>query len=177
MIDLTDDEDDKPPPAKAKSKSKAPKLKRVVKGVANIRSLSRPEPKNKPAEPKAESKPDKTDADKGKADKKIVIDVVDDKPKESKRKNETITDIPIAAPKKTQKRLSQNEEDAQEIARAIKKAARGVKHIPIPPGVETFFIGEDSLRKRNVKRLAESGAKVPPKPKRQRNRKSVAAVK
>ena len=63
---------------------------------------------------------------------------MDDKPKESKKKNETITEIPIAAPKKTQKRLSQNEEDAQEIARAIKKAARGVKHIPIPPGVETF---------------------------------------
>ena len=101
---------------------------------------------------------------------------MDDKPKESKKKNETITEIPIAAPKKTQKRLSQNEEDAQEIARAIKKAARGVKNIPIPPGVETFFTGEDvSPRKRNIKRLAEAGAKVPPK--RRRTRRNVAAVK
>ena len=83
-IDLTKD-DDKPPPAKAKSKSKVTKLKRGVKGGAKIRSLSRPEPKNKPAEPKAESKPDKTDADKGKADKKIVIDVADDKPKTKKQ--------------------------------------------------------------------------------------------
>ena len=78
--------------------------------------------------------------------------------------------------KEDPKRLSQNEEDAQEIARAIKKAARGVKNIPIPPRVETFFTGEDvSPRTRNIKRLAEAGAKVPPK--RRRTRRNVAAVK
>ena len=62
-IDLTKD-DDKPPPAKAKSKSKAPKLKRGVKGGAIIRTLSRPGPKNKPAEPtrKTESKSDKAES-------------------------------------------------------------------------------------------------------------------
>ena len=57
--------------------------------------------------------------------------------------------------------------------RNVKKAAT-VKRKPIPKDTEVYFMGEDaSPRTRNVKRLAEAGAKVPTA-KRQRNIKCVA---
>ena len=45
--------------------------------------------------------------------------------------------------------------------RAVKKAARA-KRKPVGKDTEVFFMGEDlSPRTRNIKRLAEGGAKVP----------------
>ena len=56
--------------------------------------------------------------------------------------------------------------------RAMEKAAR-VKAKPLAKGTEVFFMGEGAPpRTRNIKRLAEAGAKVPIA-KRQRNRKKV----
>ena len=60
--------------------------------------------------------------------------------------------------------------------RAVKKAAT-VKRTPLPKDTEVFFMGDDTPpRTRNIKRLAESGAKVPPTTKRRRRIKHVAAA-
>ena len=46
--------------------------------------------------------------------------------------------------------------------RTVKKVAARVKRIRIPKDTELFFMGEDaSPHTRNMKRLAEGGAKVP----------------
>ena len=102
----------------------------------------------------------------------LVIDTVDDtKPKRIQKEERNYYRSTDCCTKEGPKRpTSQNEEDAQDIIRAIKKAAR-VKTKPVPKDTEVFFMGEDAPpRTRNIKRLADAGAKVPPSAKRPRRK-------
>ena len=70
------------------------------------------------------------------------------------------TPLPKAQMKAIQD-IPEKEENAKDVLRTIRKAAR-VKVKPIPAGTQHFYFGEQaSPRQAAVKRLAEGGAKVP----------------
>ena len=70
------------------------------------------------------------------------------------------TPLPKAQMKAIQD-IPEKEENAKDVLRAVRKAAR-VKRKPIPAGTDVFYVGEQaSPRTDAVKRLAEGGAKVP----------------
>ena len=87
-----------------------------------------------------------------------------------------IQETPIPKPKRKAKSApSEQEDNAKDILRTVKKAAT-VKRMPIPKDTEVFFMGEDaSPRARNIKRLAEGGAKVPAIKRRKRIRNVAVA--
>ena len=124
-------DDEKPAPSAPKAKSKALKLK-GTKATKEARGKAI----------RSRSKPDPKN-----------------KPQDD---GVNIQEVPISAPKQKSKSApSEKDENSQSVMRAVKKAAR-VKRKPVGENTEMFFMGEDlSPRARNVKRLAESGAKVP----------------
>ena len=70
------------------------------------------------------------------------------------------TPLPKAQMKAIQN-IPEKEENAKDVLRTVRKAAR-VKRKPIPAGTPVVYFGEEaSPRKDAVKRLAEGGAKVP----------------
>ena len=123
-----------------------------------------------PPAPKPKSKATKSkEADSNKG-QKVVIELDEGSkppaPRPKKRAKDyevKIQEMPIPKPKKKARRIapSEQEDNAKDILRSVKKAAT-VKRMPIPKDTEVFFMGEDtSPRARNIKRLAEGGAKVP----------------
>ena len=129
-------EDDESPAPKAKAKATKLKLSKPgQKALRKVTKSKRPEPKNKPIE----TEPEKSGEKRGK-DEEVQI-----------------KETPIAAPKKKAKKTSEKEDDAKDIMRSIKKAAKRPAK-----GPEEFFIGDDASPKtQNIKKLAQSGSKVP----------------
>lgn len=82
--------------------------------------------------------------------------------------------MPIAAPKKKAKNLPEKDDNAKDIMRAIKKAAKKPASKNSP---QEFFIGDDASPKaQNIKRLAESGSKVPTVKRRRGRNKTLIQV-
>ena len=125
--------------------------------LGKLRSKSRnikntgPKPKNKPP-----AEPDKT-GEKRAQDQEVQI-----------------KEMPIAAPKKKAKNLPEKDDNAKDIMRAIKKAAKKPASKNSP---QEFFIGDDASPKaQNIKRLAESGSKVPTVKRRRGRNKTLIQV-
>ena len=131
-------EDDESPAPKAKAKATKLKLSKPgQKALRKVTKSKRPEPKNKPIE----TEPEKS------GEKRVKDEEVQ------------IKETPIAAPKKKAKKTSEKEDDAKDIIRSIKKAA---KRPALKNGPEEFFIGGDeSPKTQNIKKLAQAGSKVP----------------
>ena len=72
-----------------------------------------------------------------------------------------IQEKPFPKAQKKAQNIPEKEDDAKDMMRTIRRAAR-VKIKPIPAGTPVVYFGEEvSPRTGAVKRLAEGGAKVP----------------